>query len=401
MDVIPHIFKGGKLSDYAVELSQKGTLQTRHLLSNKEIPTVAQGANKMLIEANLAVGLLNTGLGVANLALGAYNAYKITKVHGEIKQNHQIVMSHLSSIENTLQVQQRSLEILAFHQWQLSEQMQLLRQEMQAGFNTVLKTIEDTNIKQKRATFSERTFILERTYRRFVDLLLNGNEIAAEKEARELINCATSLEAWLNVELKQIDPGQAERLPLRVAEAYAVRAKADAYTVMGEGYQSIAERELTDFETAIQEEVYHLCNNKTLYYVGAEVPEVIAQYVYLYRGIHRGKQLLGQPSTEILIQAEDLEWDDSLNPLREILRNKPEQSDDSSSITTIPLKTMADMEWYIRFTEQDREQFDILAFANKHSNGLNSRYLLLPFGLEQPSNLNNNSLSLIKKIVSL
>lgn len=393
--VRPYMFVDQNPANYAVELGPKGTYFTRHLPTNRVAANVVPGGfnpgGTMLVAANLVVGLVNVGI-------GAYNIYQIHKVAGKIEENHQIVVSHLESIENTLQIQQRSLEVLAFHQWQLSEQMQILRQEMQTGFSQVIKTIEDAHIKQKRAAFSERVFILERTYKRFIDLVLAGSQVAAEQEAREVINNSLSLEAWLNVELKQIDPGQAERLPLRVAEAYAVRAKADAYAVMGEAYRNIAKKELDEFTSAIQNEVYNLCNDQTLYYVGVEVPEVIAQYVYLYRGIERGKQLLSHNSADILIRPEDLEWDDNLSPLRAIFRDKDEQSQSSNLATTIPIKTMADLEWYIRFTGQDKESFDISTLFKNNPNGINSRIFLSLLSIKKTISFSDTDLEYIRKI---
>ncbi len=388
--VKPYMFLDQNPANYVVEVGKKGAYFTRHLPTGRVAANVMPGGN-MLIGANLAVGLVNIGI-------GAYNAYQIHKVAGKIEENHQIVVSHLSSIEQTLQIQQRSLEVLAFHQWQLAEQMQILRQEMQTGFSQVIKTIEDTHIKQKRAAFSERVFILDRTYRRFIDLVLAGSQVAAEQEARQVINNSLSLEVWLNVELKQIDPGQAERLPLRVAEAFSIRTKADAYAVMGEAYNNIAKKELDEFSTAIQEEVYNLCNDQTLYYIGVEVPEVIAQYVYLYRGIDRGKQLLVQPSTDILIQPEDLEWDDHLSSVRAILKDKSEQPNSSSLSTTIPLKTIADLDWYIRFTGQNKESFDISTLFKNNPNGINSRNFLSLLGIEKTIDFNDTDLEYVRKI---
>lgn len=129
--VSPHLFKGGSVSDYETFIGSAGTYNTRHIPSGKSVPCVQPTYNSMansvqssgvdmLSIANLAVGVLNLGVGV-------YNAFKLHKIENKLDRNHnrlgsiedkldrnhQQIQSYFGSIEKALKGQQRTLEILA------------------------------------------------------------------------------------------------------------------------------------------------------------------------------------------------------------------------------------------------------------------------------------------------
>lgn len=371
----------------------------------------------MILESNLIVGLFNIGVGVYHTCQKTQLTHCLPQAApetslpkfpapttGQLQFRHDEILARLtypdgftpsltssnfptqqqislffSSVEQTLLAQQRGLEILAQKNWQLSRKMQLFRQEMQMGFHQVLQKIDDHYAELQRDELAKHTLKVHRDYRTFSNFLIEATSDELSLQSIDLRQSAVELEVWLDVALSKLERGLPERLPLRVAQAYAVRAKADAYLVRGGAYQREAERELSLFTAIIRQEMIDLCHHKTLYYVGMEIPEIIAQYVYIYRGIQRGRLLQQQPELTNLMGELDLQWRDKLELLRELFKkpqNKIQSQDDF-----ISLKTLDDLEWYARYAGLDRKTFDIQKFLATSPHGIEVRKLLVPLGI--------------------
>lgn len=375
--VSPYPFKGGGLSDYETFLGKAGTYNTRHIPTGESIPCVQPSGNgvtncpqpsglDMLPVATLAVGVLNLGVGI-------YNAYKLHKVQEKLDHHHEQIQSYLGSIQGALNGQQRTLEVLVTSQYKLSEKMDILRKEMHSGFEYVVQEIKDVEASRRRREFYANTHELLEVYERFVDHLPDLGE------ADRLIDRAEKLEALLRAELSQVPPGKECRLPLVVALAFSVRAKADAFEAKGGKYSESAEKALKKLQEQICKEAYSLCNHRSLYALGVKIPEIIYQYALLKRGIQKGIELRLNPENEFVLYPNEINWDDGLDAFRSIfnktflvdgldaLRSVFDKNslaglkleERISSSTKISLKTLADYDWYVRFANKNRIDFDV------------------------------------------
>lgn len=356
----PYLFKGGDASEYEVIVGRAGTYCTHHHLSGEVIQSVMPSG----LEGSM-FQIANVGLGLLNLGVGIYNAYKIHQVHDDLleqRQEAQVGFKNLNqglqmgfaNLRSALAVQHRTLELLASNQHNLTHRMAVLRLEMQAGFQKVLEEVQDVEVRRRREELEIRTFKLFKTYERF------GNVLPETLEADQLIEKAEELEAWLQTQLNRIDAGQVERLPLFAVLVFTVRAKADGFEAKGGAYTNFAKRDLNVLKQQICDEAYAFCNDRSLYTLCVEVPEILGQYVLLERGISKGQKLQEQTNPDVLFFAEELHWDDGMDQLREIFKQTNiEDVQVIKGSTTIRLNTLMDYDWYINFSGEDRAIFNI------------------------------------------
>lgn len=359
--VSPYPFKGGNLSDYETFVGPAGTYNTRYAPTGDSIPCVQPTPNDvphcvqptgldMLSIANLALGVLNLGVGV-------YNACKLKKIQKKLDRNYEQVQSYFGSLQKALNDHQRTLEILACNQYDLSQKMHILREEMHTGFEQVVQKIQDTDASRRRREFYANSYELLTVYERFVDHL---PDLA---EAGRLIDRAERLEALLQAELDEIPTGEALRLPLVTALAFSTRAKADAFEALGGKYIESADKALDKLRVQISREAYVFCHQRSLYDLGVQMPEILYQYALLYRGIDKGRQLRLNPELDLIFYPDDLNWNDGLDAFRALFDLAiVDALPDSAKITErtkISLKTISDYDWYVRFANEDRSNFSV------------------------------------------
>ncbi len=378
----PYLFKGGNASEYEVFVGKAGTWCTRHITSKETIQSV-QPENDMF-------GIANLGLNILNLGVGIYNAFQLRKVgkkldqvHDDIQtgfdkledklnrsheyiqsgfdkledkldRNHEYIQSCFNSIYHALIVQHRTLELLVSNQNNIAKQMDILRKEMHTGFQNVIEEVKDVEARRRREEFETRTFKVLKAYERFTYLLPELTE------ANQLIERAEDLEAWLRSQLNRINLGQPERLPLMVALAFSVRAKADAFEAKEGEYINFAIKEIKLLIDDIRNEVNAFCEGRTLYELGVEMPEIIYQYALLNRSLRKGIECQKQIEFESLFSENEVTWDDSMQELRELFQANPENTEIIySSSYKIALETLTDYDWYIGFSGKDRLTFSV------------------------------------------
>ncbi|BAZ42686.1 hypothetical protein NIES4101_86550 [Calothrix sp. NIES-4101] len=256
----PYLFKEGDASDYEVFVGKAGTWCTRHKASGETIQSVQPGGLDMLNIANLGLNILNLGVGIYNATQLRKVKHKLEGVHEDIEsgfkelgnnvqsgfqelenkldRNHEQIRVCFHSIQNALTVQHRTLELLVSNQNNCAENLIILREEMRRGFQDVIEEVKDIEALRKREEFETRTFKLLKAYERFTYML---PELL---EADQLTERAEDLESWLRTQLNRIEIGKAERLPLFVALAFSVRAKADAFEAKGGNYSSFATKDI-------------------------------------------------------------------------------------------------------------------------------------------------------------
>ncbi|MGG6270833.1 hypothetical protein ACQ4M3_40515 [Leptolyngbya sp. AN03gr2] len=359
--VSPYPFKGGSIADYETFIGSAGTYNTHHVPSGETIPCVQpahDGAAHCVQPSGLdMLPIANLALGVLNLGVGVYNASKLRKIEKRLDHHHRQIQSYFGSIEKALSGQQRTLEILACNQYNLTQKMHILREEMHAEFARVVQTIEDTEANRRRREFYANSYELLTVYERFVDHL---PELA---EADRLIDRAERLEASLQAELEQIPTGETFRLPIVTALAFSVRAKVDAFEAKGGKYLDSADKAINKLRTQICQEAYALCDRQSLYALGVQMPEILYQYALLKRGLDKGRTLRLNPELDLAFYENDLNWNDGLDDFRSIFDKSSIDSvvedEKITEKTTISLKTLADYDWYVRFAKKDRLNFDV------------------------------------------
>ncbi|MBD0262159.1 MAG: hypothetical protein ICV85_10135 [Tolypothrix sp. T3-bin4] len=357
-------FKGGDDSDYEVFIGKAGTWCTRHHASGETIQSVQPGSFNMLNIANLGINILNLGVGI-------YNAHQLRKlkkkldiVHedsqlglksleNKLDKNHEQIKLYFNSIYNALAAQHRSLELLASNQHNLAQQMNILRQEIDIGFQSIIEEVKDVEALRKREEFETRTFKVLKVYERFSYIL---PELL---EADQLIERAEDLEAWLRTQLNRIEAGKPERLPLMVALVFSVRAKADAFEAKGGDYTSFAAKDIGLLINQLRDEVRLLCEGRTLYALGVEMPEILYQYALLNRSLRKGHEFQKIADSEVIFSAEEVIWDDGMEEFRELFKPNTENTEIINAKQDVHLKTFAHYDWYIRFANEDRLSFNV------------------------------------------
>jgi hypothetical protein len=371
----PYLFKGGNASDYEVITRDAGTWCTRHKASGETIQSVQPGGLDMLNIANLGLNILNLGVGIYNAVQLRKVNKKLERVHEDIQsgfedlgknvqsgfqelenkldRNHEQIRSCFNSIQNALTVQHRTLELLVSNQNNFAKNMIILREEMRTSFQHVIEEVKDIEALRKREEFETRTFKLLKAYERFTYML---PELL---EADQLIERAEDLEAWLRTQLNRIEIGKAERLPLFVALAFSVRAKADAFEAKGGNYSSFATKDINLLINEICSEAYVFCQGRSLYDIAVAMPEILYQYVLLNRSLRKGLELQKQQEVDILFSSDEMIWDDGLDNFRELFKPAIENIEIINGKQNIALRTMDDYDWYIRFAGEDRLTFNI------------------------------------------
>ncbi|GAA6616049.1 hypothetical protein [Scytonema sp. NUACC26] len=370
----PYPFKGGDASSYEVFVGKAGTWCTRHCESGETIQSVQPANFNMFNIANLGISILNLGIGIYNGA----QLYKIKKkldrnyeqltvtsenldrnneqvqvLSDKLEHNNQQIQLCFHSIQNALNAQHRTLELLLCTQYNLAQQMNILREEMRTGFQSIIEEVKDVEARRRREEFETRTFKLLKTYERFSYIL---PELL---EADQLIERSEDLEAWLRTQLNRIDSGKPERLPLLVALSFSVRAKADAFEAKGDNYISFAAKDITQLINQIREEACAFCDGRSLYTLGVEMPEILYQYVLLNRSLSKVDKFRKQVDSEVVFLEKEVIWNDGMHELRELFLPNIEVTEFLSGNQDIKLNTLADYDWYIRFANQDRATFNV------------------------------------------
>ena len=98
---------------------------------------------------------------------------------------------------------------------------------------------------------------------------------------------------------------------------------------------------------------------RSLYTLGVEMPEILYQYALLNRSLCKGLHLQTQVDSEVIFSAEELNWDDGMQELRQLFERKVEHIEYIGGNLSIDLHTMADYDWYINFANKDSMTFNV------------------------------------------
>lgn len=171
-----------------------------------------------------------------------------------------------------------------------------------------------------------------------------------------LLHAAADLEAWVPIKLRNCPLGAPERFPFVAALTYARSSCSDAVLLQG-GDNQVEEQALQRLRDEISAEAYALCNGQTLYALAVPRFEALIGYALLRRGLGGAGSVQVQASgfPMMVYDEQDSSWDVGLGVLRSVLM----APSDGPPCKSLPLKTLADYEWFVSWAGLDRETFDV------------------------------------------
>jgi len=350
----PVLFEGGRAAEYAVEILKNGGLGTRHLPSGKLVPHVLSKAPADLVAQGLPVpgtssslmplgqvaaspvqvGLLaaNLGVGLLNLGVSAWTAYKVHKIDKKIDGlTAQVagVDSKLGRLTGLLEISVVHLDglirnnalmlgLLMEHQQQIGHGIDLLRQELAEGVQSLHDALSTGEARREARELEQQMRELFRYYETCTRTIATGGE-PSHQDLRRIIEIAAGLIAWIDTRLAAIPVGRGERLPLFVARAFALRLEMDARSQM-EGAAG-EEDEYRRLRTSIRDEVNALVEGAPLMALAGSRQALIEEYVFLHRALRGSATVLqlGDGSSVVVFPDDLLRWDDGLQPVRELV----------------------------------------------------------------------------------
>jgi hypothetical protein len=221
------------------------------------------------------------------------------------------------------------LGFLIEHQQHLGNGIELLRHELSKvseGVTNILDTLKNEAAKKEAQELEKRMRELFRYYETCSQELRNGGHPGRE-DLRRIVDLANELIAWLDTRLAAMEPGRADRLPLFVARAFALRLEIDAREFLDES-ASIRDSEFAKLRVAIREELNSLTHNAPLMTLASERSAIIGEYIFLHRSL-RGNATIVEfehGRTVAMVPQNYLSWDDGLEDVRCLTSVKPSPS---------------------------------------------------------------------------
>lgn len=363
------------LNDHAKPVAEAGSVIARFMAgeaTNVQIPDVPPKVSLiaeipaniggmtfggMIPDLNLATGLINVGIGV-------YSAVQIAKLHGKVdvlgakidgvdgkvdELHYKLdvlqdkVAAGFERVEKWLGWQAVQIAILREEQASTTERLEAMHQAMTKGFDGLRGVLKQESERRVHDEYKYRVSLLELPYKRLCKSIAEGLT-PGPGNLQGVIDSSDRLEATCSTQLGHSAVGAPERLPYFVAKAFAIRARADALQLQGER----PGREVADLISEISNEAFALCNGRSLHSIGVEVSDLLAQYVFLSRGLAMGTLLAGG-SNGLSFRVQEATWDDGLGAIRSLARLPS-----SVEAGWLPLSTFRDLDWYVAWKGESR-----------------------------------------------
>ncbi|RAQ05971.1 hypothetical protein DPR02_22635 [Burkholderia cepacia] len=163
---------------------------------------------------------------------------------------------------------------------------------------------------------------LHRYYRTCSEEMKAGRQ-PPTADLRRIVDVAIELVAWVETRLAALRVGSADRMPLFIACAFALRIEVDARDQLDEAPR-YARREIDRLRHAIQGELHALTEHASLFALAEERGFLVAQYVYLHRATRQSATLIEFHGGRIVpyCPAAILHWDDGLGDVRHALAHQ-------------------------------------------------------------------------------
>jgi len=327
-----------------------GALMPQALQIPKLAMGILPGAATMAAAAPV-LAIASVGLGLINVGVGIYNAYQLRQVRKEMEAG-------FTQVQRALQIQSTQLSLLHAGLADVNYRLDVLRQEVHQGFATVRDDLLSLEARRRADEYHERVNLLLQNQEEITLTLADGDQPHPDDLTR-LTTAGQNLVAWVDAQLRNFPPGTPSRLGLFVAKALALRSLADAAAFERGAPSRAASRRLEALIEELSHEVWAIVDGSTLHHIAVELPDVIAQYVYLRRGLLAGTA----PTSEGTTVAD---WDDGLSAMRLLFADAPEGTTDIS----IPIATLQDLAWYVEWSEADAAQADLRGVDAVSLNGI-------------------------------
>jgi hypothetical protein len=337
------------VGDYAVETLSNGGLGTRHAPSGKLVPHVlgkgpaeqiAQGLRvpnspSPLMQASQAgaqaMQVANLGVGLLNLGVSAWTAWKVhkmdkkldaltttvTQVDQKLDSVADILEASVVHFDGLIRGNALMLGFLIDHQQHLGEGIARLRHELAQGVRSIHVALESADAQREARELEQQMRSLFRYYELCTRELKEGRQPPAA-DLRRIVDVASGLIAWLDTRLAAVPVGRPERLPLFVARAFALRLEVEARELRDEAATGRV-LDSVELRAAIRAEVHALADNMPLMTLAAERSAVIEEYVFLHRALRGSATMLELEDgrTLTMFRQDHLSWDDGLSEVRE------------------------------------------------------------------------------------
>ena len=353
--VDPVIFKGGQAAEYAVEVLKNGGFGTRHLPSGSVVPHVLSkvpaealkqgipvgtpanltefasgGASAALQAAQPWLAAANLGVGLLNLGVSAWTAWKVHKmdkkldgiadgverVDVKVDRVGNLLGESMLHLDRLIQGNSLLLGVIIENQGQLGESVALLREDVTRGFRSVHVALTSAEARRKAQELERQMRSLFRYYKLCTGELQDGRQ-PPTADLRRIIDEATNLIALLDTRLDAIPVGRPERLPLLVARGFALRMEVEARDQLDEAPVGRA-AEFDLVRGVIRNELRALTEGAPLFAVAVERRVLVEQYVYLNRALKSRATMVefSDGSVVPFYPQSALTWDDGLEPVR-------------------------------------------------------------------------------------
>jgi len=299
------------------------------------IGSALQMANPYIAAANLGVGLLNLGVS----AYTAYKVYKMDKKIDGISAGVGRIESGIGNLDNKLTgvahlinastqhldhiIHRNTLMLgtIIENQGHLGLGIAQLHHDMIRGFRSIHDTIKSESARMEALELDRQMRLLFRYYGLCSEELKAGRPAPAE-DLRDCIKAGSQLIAWLDSRIATIPIGSPERLPYIVARALAWRIEVDARTLLDQGAETRA-RECEAIQGVIRQELKAIAGRSSIYELAVGNRGIVDQYVFLYRAQESTATLVEFPDGKMLpfFPEKSAVWDDALGPVRDAFAN--------------------------------------------------------------------------------
>lgn len=370
----PAIFRGGSPGDYVVEVLKNGGLGTRHLPSGSVVPHVlsnvpaetlkeavkvgapsnlaqyASTASQALQAAQPWLAAANLGVGLLNLGVSAWTAWKVHKmdkkldgiadgvarIDGKLDAVGHLLGESVLHLDHLIRGNALLLGVIIENQGHLDVGVALLREEVARGFRSVHEALTSAEARREAQELEQQMRELLRYYELCTREMQAGREPPAT-DLRRIIDAATKLISWLDTRIAALPVGRPERLPLLVARTFALRLEVEARNQLDEGPDG-RRLEFEFVRGVIRGELDAIAEGASLFALAAERRELVEQYVYLNRALSGSATMVEFADGNVApyYPQKLLSWDDGL----EVVRRAASLRDGGPAPERLELKTL-------------------------------------------------------------
>lgn len=352
-------------NDFTVTLLGNGGYATEHIPTGRQVPHVlarpgetaeslqaafsggpTAGAGTIgtlssgLAAAVPALAAANLGVGLLNLGVSTWTAYKVYKmndtlddvadtvnrVEGKIDSLSEFVAQSVKHLDGLIRENAAMLGVLSEGQAQLGEKIDVLRYETARGFASMRQQIQSVEAKREAKALEQQMRALFGLYETCSDYMKQQSH-PPDADLRRIVDKAVDLISWVETRLDESALGTSHRLPYHIARVFAVRLEVDARTFLYENDAGL-ERKRQKTLRLLRQEVRAISQDATLYDLAVKYAPVFEQYVYLARSLNLPATtiLLDDGSTTLFYPEQMTTWDDELGEVRTLLETSKGQS---------------------------------------------------------------------------